>query len=209
MARPVKADAAATRNRILFCALRMFSDSGLDGVSIRKIAAGAGVSLAMVHHYFGSKDELYDACIDSMYDQMIELWPKLAAALAVGGTIEELAKRMVGDSFRFALDHQVAGRLLMRQVVAAGELDKKRQEAMQLPFLEQASALISGMTGQPAIELRLPLQTLSFAIARYGLSTQDGLEKFSGKTGDDAVAAVEAHLISTAIALLSPPRRTN
>jgi len=209
MARPVKANAAATRNRILFSALQMFSDSGLDGVSIRKIAKSADVSLAMVHHYFGSKDELYSACIDTMYDQMIELRPKLTASLAVGGTVEELAGRMVADAFRFARNHQTAGRLLMRQVVGAGELDKKRQDAMQLPFLEQATALLSAMTGRPAVELRLPLQTVTFAVARYGLSTQAGLEMFSGQTGDDAVQAVEDHLIATAIALLSPAKRND
>lgn len=204
MARPVKADAEATRARILSAALELFGHHGLDGVSVRKIAAAAGVSLAMVHHYFGSKAELYDACIDSMYDQLIELRPQLAASLAAGGDVQTLASRLVADAFRFARSHQIAGRLLMRQVVGAGRLDERRENAMQVPFLQQGSELLSAMTGRPAAELRLPLQTLSFSIARYGISTQDGLEMFSGKTGEDAVRAVEQHLIDTAIRLLSP-----
>ncbi len=203
MARPVKANAEATRQRILLNALQLFSQQGSDGVSIRKIAAAAGVSLAMVHHYFGSKEDLYNACIDSMYDQMVALRPKLTAALAVGGSLEDIAARMVGDAFRFARAHQVAGRLLLRQVVGAGELDKTRQELMQLPFLEQASTLLGMMTNRPPQQLRLPLQTLTFAIARYGIATQADLEMFSGETGDAAVDAAEKHLIDTAILLFS------
>lgn len=67
MSRPIHADSGATRRRILESAVTRFSGHGLDGASIREIARDADVSLAMVHHYFGSKDELYRTCIDAMY----------------------------------------------------------------------------------------------------------------------------------------------
>jgi len=70
MSRPVNADADATRQRMLEAAVQLFAERGLGSTSIRDVAGAAGVSLAMVHHYFGSKDDLYDACIDATYAEL-------------------------------------------------------------------------------------------------------------------------------------------
>ncbi|MEV0718760.1 TetR family transcriptional regulator [Asanoa sp. NPDC050611] len=51
-------DAAATRAAILASARRGFARSGYDGVGVREIAEGAGVTAMMVNRYFGSKERL-------------------------------------------------------------------------------------------------------------------------------------------------------
>jgi AcrR family transcriptional regulator len=48
-----------TREAILDAARKAFAERGYDGVSIRAIATSAGVDPALVHHYFGSKDQLF------------------------------------------------------------------------------------------------------------------------------------------------------
>src|SRR5437870_1602341 len=110
MARPVNADAEATRARVLHSALTLFSEHGVGNTSIREIARGADVSLAMVHHYFGSKDDLYDACIASMYTELTEMRGDLELALASGGSFDELIERAVVASFNFARAHRTAVR---------------------------------------------------------------------------------------------------
>ena len=45
---------------ILDAAERLFASSGPTDVSLRAIAAEAGVTYGLVHAYAGSKDELYD-----------------------------------------------------------------------------------------------------------------------------------------------------
>jgi len=49
------------RDRILTAAERLFSEAGIDGVSMREIAAEADVQLALISYYFGTKQELYRA----------------------------------------------------------------------------------------------------------------------------------------------------
>jgi AcrR family transcriptional regulator len=53
-----------TRVQILDAAETLFSEHGLDGVSMRDIAVGAGVTLALVNYHFGSKDKLYRAVFE-------------------------------------------------------------------------------------------------------------------------------------------------
>ncbi|MES2510224.1 MAG: TetR/AcrR family transcriptional regulator [Pseudomonadota bacterium] len=48
-----------TRVLILDAAEKLFSEHGLDGVSMRDIAVSAEVTLALVNYHFGSKDKLY------------------------------------------------------------------------------------------------------------------------------------------------------
>ena len=58
-----KRDAEATRERILLCAKKLFSDKGYSGASTREIAACANVNSALVARYFGSKKELFEEAI--------------------------------------------------------------------------------------------------------------------------------------------------
>lgn len=58
-------NAAATRDSILQAATRRFSAEGYDDVGVRDIAADVGVDPALVVRYFGSKEELFAAVLDS------------------------------------------------------------------------------------------------------------------------------------------------
>jgi AcrR family transcriptional regulator len=47
------------RAQILSCARRLFSQRSYDAVSTTEIAAQAGVARGLLHHYFGTKRDLY------------------------------------------------------------------------------------------------------------------------------------------------------
>lgn len=78
-----------TREAILAAAREAFAERGLDGATIRAIATGAGVDPALVHHYFGTKDKLFLAAVNSPIDPG-ELIPE-----ALAGGIEDLGPRLV------------------------------------------------------------------------------------------------------------------
>jgi AcrR family transcriptional regulator len=48
---------------ILQAAEKLFAEEGFDGASIRHIAKDAGVNIAMISYYFGSKEKLLEALI--------------------------------------------------------------------------------------------------------------------------------------------------
>src|SRR6516225_9561883 len=52
-------DAAATRKAILASARRAFARAGYDGVGVREIAQGVGVTAMLINRYFGSKERLF------------------------------------------------------------------------------------------------------------------------------------------------------
>ena len=62
----------ATKERILAAAEKLFSEQGLDGVSVREIAAAAKLDVAMINYHFGSKLGLYRAVFHRRIDQLTE-----------------------------------------------------------------------------------------------------------------------------------------
>lgn len=63
--RPGNAD---TRTAILDAARARFAGAGFDKTSIRAVAADAEVDPALVHHYFGTKQQLFAAAVEFPVD---------------------------------------------------------------------------------------------------------------------------------------------
>ena len=209
MPRPKSANAAATKGRILSAAGDAFAIEGRTGASIRQIAAAADVSLAMIHHYFGSKDGLYEACIESMYAELAPLRRSLLNQVLSGAALEVLIPQAVRTGFRFARSHQQASRLLFRQLTVSGQLEPKLIEREQRPFLDATTAALGSATGRPAISFRLPLQSAVVLVARYGISSQTELATFAGvDSSTDIELTVEDHLVHAVLALLGIPMET-
>ncbi|MFF5172131.1 TetR family transcriptional regulator [Micromonospora sp. NPDC000089] len=78
-----------TREAILAAARAAFAERGYDAASIRLIAGAAGVDPALVHHYFGTKEELFRASMDVPFNPA-ELLP----AVLAGGP-DEVGARLV------------------------------------------------------------------------------------------------------------------
>lgn len=70
-----------TRAEILAAARRLFADEGFESVSMRRIASEASVDPSLIHHYFGSKDDLFLAAIEIPLDPA----PEVEAVLKEGG----------------------------------------------------------------------------------------------------------------------------
>ncbi len=90
---PRRRNAAATRAAILASARRAFARSGYDGVGVREIAAGAGVTAMLVNRYFGSKEQLFaEVAADTMRDPVILTAENLAAPNFAAALARALAR---------------------------------------------------------------------------------------------------------------------
>jgi AcrR family transcriptional regulator len=55
---------SSTRSEILAAARTLFAARGYQATTVRDIAADAGVNPALVHHYFGSKEQVFVAALN-------------------------------------------------------------------------------------------------------------------------------------------------
>jgi AcrR family transcriptional regulator len=68
-------DAHATRRRLLDAAAAEFAAVGIAGARVDRIAAAATSNKAQIYHYFGSKDELFDAVFEDMCAHTLDAVP--------------------------------------------------------------------------------------------------------------------------------------
>lgn len=64
------ANRAAAKDRIISATLKLIGDEGFQNVTVRKIAAVAGVNIAAVSYYFGSKDNVVNEALKYMADKI-------------------------------------------------------------------------------------------------------------------------------------------
>ena len=56
----------STKERIIYESLRLFSEKGFDGVSMREIAAAVDIKAASLYAHFKGKEAIYQAIVDTM-----------------------------------------------------------------------------------------------------------------------------------------------
>src|SRR5919112_2938334 len=78
-----------TRATILDAARTAFAQKGFAGTTIRAVAAEAGVDAALVHHYFGTKDDLFLAAMQLPVD------PRQLLAPVLGGSVDGAGGRVL------------------------------------------------------------------------------------------------------------------
>lgn len=81
----------STKDKILNCAHKLFSEKGVNAVGIREIAKAAQVNIAAINYHFSNKENLYLETIKNSIQEMTdttqkifdELKPKTTEALAI------------------------------------------------------------------------------------------------------------------------------
>jgi AcrR family transcriptional regulator len=145
-------DADRTREELLTAAGRLFAEQGLEGVTIRAVAALAGVSAMTPYRYFPSKAELlsglWQSVIADVYASM-----KAAVTSAVGARARQKASL---DSFlAYWEDNPDHYRLvyMTEQTTRAGRRDEGTPMLAASPIYRDILELVLEVTRELAIEI--------------------------------------------------------
>ena len=171
-----------TRDRILTNAREMFARNGIGKTSIRSIAAAAGVDSALVHHYFGTKEQLFAAAVHIPIDPMLVIGPMREAPIdELGLTLPSLLLPLwdseMGSAFLATLRSMLAGdgvgliRSFLQDVIAV-EIGSRIDEPpgsgrIRVQFV--ASQLVGVVMARYILELEpfasLPVEQIAETIA--------------------------------------------
>ncbi|TMI93371.1 MAG: TetR/AcrR family transcriptional regulator [Bacteroidetes bacterium] len=124
--------------QIMEAAEELFANKGFDGTSVRDIAEEAGVNLAMISYYFGSKEKLMESLfqyrghyITLQLENMLQN-KEMSSLQKVYGVIDSYMERIM----KLQCFHKIMSREQMADVKGATtklihELKKKNQELVQ------------------------------------------------------------------------------
>ncbi|MGZ4486856.1 MAG: TetR/AcrR family transcriptional regulator [Nocardioides sp.] len=168
-----------TRSAILSAARAQFAQSGYSGTTMRAVAAAAGVDAALVHHYFGTKDDLFVAALELPVDPRVVLAPVVAAG------VDGAAERMLRVFLSVWDDEQARLPLL---ALVRGVVEPDGQRLLRdgfLPAVITPVGVALGIDDPPRRMALLASQVIGLIVTRYVLE----LEPLASMPVDEVVAA--------------------
>ncbi|MFF9771433.1 TetR family transcriptional regulator [Streptomyces sp. NPDC053086] len=171
--RPPRTESGDTRDRILTAAREEFSARGYEKTSVRGIAKSAGVDSALVHHYFGTKEQVFAAAIEVAFAPALNA-PNAVADGPVDGVGERLTRFVLGvwDNpttrapllaiLRSAVNNETAAAVFRRLV--ASQLLRRVAAQLDLPDAELRAELAAAqIVGTAMMRYVIKLEPLASA----------------------------------------------
>ncbi|MEG8281107.1 TetR/AcrR family transcriptional regulator [Streptomyces sp. AHA2] len=161
--RPPRTESAGTRDRILTAARDEFSARGYEKTSVRGIAKTAGVDSALVHHYFGTKEQVFEAAVTQSFGPALQA-PEAIEEGPLDGVGERLAR------FFFGVWENPATRAPLLAIVRSALTNDTAAAVFRRIVATQVLRRIAVRLELPDAELRAELaaaQLVGTAILRY------------------------------------------
>ncbi|WP_372840777.1 TetR family transcriptional regulator [Phaeovulum sp.] len=177
-----------------------FSENGFHGTTTRAIAAGAGVNAALLHYYFGSKEQLFARVVErraaEINGRRRALLSELLAQTAAP-TLEALLEAFLRPTIEFGHDATRDGQRYARLLVhvAAGTDERSRRLTAQ-NYNDIAQEFIARFVDAvPKLEqkdaVRGYLFTVSIALSLMGRTGRAGDLSDGACHDDDVNQAIE------------------
>ncbi|MFB7938075.1 TetR/AcrR family transcriptional regulator [Streptomyces sp. NPDC004779] len=169
--RPARAAAddsgPGARERILAAARAQFADHGYDKTSVRGIAKAAGVDPALVHHYFGTKDEVFAAAIEVSFE------PALVVPAIIDGPREEVGERLA--RFFIGIWENPATRAPLLAVIRSAVTHEAAAKVLRSFVLRRLLERVAADLAVPEPKFRAELaasQMIGIVILRYVIKVE-------------------------------------
>jgi AcrR family transcriptional regulator len=165
-ARGRRPGAPDTRAAVLAAARSSFAEQGFRGTTIRAVATTAGVDPALVHHYFGTKDDLFLAAMELPVD------PREVIAHVTEGPVEQVAERFLIAFLSVWDDPAIQPALL---TVARRVLEPGGDRLLSEGFLPVVVQPVGAKLGLDRPEHRMTLvasQVIGLILMRYVLRVE-------------------------------------
>jgi AcrR family transcriptional regulator len=202
------------KERILEAAENAFADFGFEGASLRHIVLDAGVNLATVYYYFGSKEGLMDAVLRRRFEPLRQegLDSLLLLRQQYGEQpipVSEILEAMLAPPLRMALDqpnNQMVMRLVGRLITDPNAQTQKFFSEHDLPFRQAfLEAFKRSLPHLPLVDLLWRIEFLWGALA-FNLCNPRNIQVSTGGLCNPLdTATFKAHLKQTFIACLQAP----
>ncbi|MGW2783125.1 TetR/AcrR family transcriptional regulator [Streptomyces populi] len=182
--------APATRDRILAAAREEFSERGYEKTSVRGIAKSAGVDSALVHHYFGTKEQVFEAAIEVAFAPALDAPEKI-----VEGPLDGVGERLT--RFVLGIWENPTSRTPLLAIVRSAVNNDTAAAVFRRLVAAQLLRRIAGRLDVPDAELRAELaaaQLVGVAMLRHVIKVEPLASADLERIVDRVAPVVQGHL---------------
>ena len=136
----------ATRERILEAAVEAFAEMGFLGASTREIARRAGTNQGLITYHFQSKEALWRAAADSIFERLGRQLSERLEALDLTDP-QERAREAIRQYVRFAAAHPELFRIMVDEGRVADDRMKWLVDTHLRPRFEAIAPALTEVAG--------------------------------------------------------------
>lgn len=188
----VVARQAATRERIVEAAWAVADELGLEGLSLREIAARVGMRAPSLYSYFPHKASILDALFAAGYEALDEVLAEVIHDLPTDADAREQVARPMRAWVAFCQASPARYRLMFTSAVPGWTPSPEAYAVSVRSFGRMTAALAGvGVTDPAAVDL---VTAVGAGLAAQQMANDPTGDRWSRLT-DDAVAMLLAHLL--------------
>lgn len=181
-----------TRDQILAAADSLFGELGFDATTTRDIATRSGVNKALIHYYFGTKDELLEALLESYYARLAVA---LQAALEQRRAPAEQVAALLDAYADFLAENHSFTRIVQREIASGTHVERIVERT--LPLFQLGVDWMNSSFKKPPKDLEaVHLLTTAYGIVVSWFNYSQVLKHLTGKDplSPTALAARKRHV---------------
>lgn len=186
-----------TRERLLDAALRLMAQKGMEGVAISEITEAADVGFGSFYNHFASKEAIYEAVVDSVFEEFADWLDGLLAGVSDPAEVLAIsiryglirAKReplwgqfLVREGLSMRSFERGLGRRLMRDILKGANAQRFSVADASMSFLSVGGTVLLSIAAASANAVSsldtkdLPERTASAALRILGIDEQEAAD---------------------------------
>lgn len=193
-----------TRSKILQTAVKVFSEFGYNGASLRQITTLTQVNHGSIKYHYNGKEALWRACVIYLYAQL-EYAFMVADAKWVGMSMRKRIEHSMSIYIRFQAKQPALARITMFETVEKSSRLDWLNKKVTIPYTEKSLALIGDAQKEGVYPANIPDMNMFYLLLgaiRYTYLVAPEAARMFGKdvTDDEEIKRHEDAVIQLFLA---------
>ena len=189
---------SSTKARILAAAEEVFATKGFAGASTREIAGKANVNISSLHYHWESKETLYFAVFENIYDRILDLVRRAIPADVHQPASQSVVDEAVGGIFDFFAAHPNVPKLLVRRLLENEESHVDIEREILVPAWQVFAGWTQAFSGRKLkdVDSQLFMLTVHSVVLLFLLDSRQFTSLLGGSVYSPEIRKrVRAHII--------------
>lgn len=171
---------AVREQQMLDAAVQMFSINGYHETSMDAIAAAAHISKPMLYLYYGSKEDLFGACLNRELSRFVDV---LRTDIDFDQSPKNLLRNAIGSVLGYIDAHRASWNVMYTQATSTQAFAQTLREGRE-QIIELVAGLVRSGTRNPRPDTEIEMMAVALVGAGEAMATRLG----TGDTNVDAAA---------------------
>ena len=159
-----------SRDVLIHAAIKLFAEQGYDGTTTRDIVHATGLNISLISYYFGGKEGLLQACLESIQTKIQDVASPSLVFAETPAEFETRIRAFIASFLGSHVENPYMHRVVQREHERDSPVFNHMVETRYVQWYSQLTAFIAH--AQKKLWIRSSIDPMTMAISLYGAMVQ-------------------------------------